>query len=92
MTTATITTEQAPQLRVYTLLFTAEGRKGRFAVSYEVVAQDAEEAARLAKADFAARDERVLEIDRAESFPVGNPLTPKGVLMRVGCRYFAETA
>lgn len=74
-------------LSTFTLLIKAQDEDDDFHVMYEVIAPDAEQAARLALADMAARNEKAVDVEHAEVTPVRNPLATPGVRFRTGRRY-----
>jgi hypothetical protein len=79
---------QSP-LKVWTLLMIAQKDAGPFAVSYEIIAADEEQAARLAVADIVARGERAVDVEHVEvGSPVRDPMASPGVRFRTGRAYF----
>lgn len=79
----------AAGMQLVTLLVIGRTAGGEaFATSYEVIAPDAEAAARLAFADMAKRDEKPLDVEDAEVRPLANPLLEPGVRFRAGRRFY----
>lgn len=74
----------ATPLSVFTLGVMGHDAHGRFYVSYEVIAPDEREAARLAFADMALRGETPDDVDYAEASPVASPVAAPGVRFRTG--------
>lgn len=74
-------------LKAFTMLIKARDAEDDFHVLYEVIAPDPEQAARLALADMAARDEKAVDVEHVEFTPVRNPLATPGVRFRTGRRY-----
>jgi hypothetical protein len=74
-------------LKTFTILIRARDAQDDFHVMYEVIAPDAEQAARFALADMAARSEKALDVEHVEYTPVRNPLATPGVRFRTGRRY-----
>jgi hypothetical protein len=81
---------QSP-LKLWTLLMVAQKDDRQFAVSYEIIAADEEQAARLAVADIVARGEHAVDVEHVEiGSPIRDPLASPGVRFRTGRAYFDE--
>lgn len=71
-------------LSLYTLGVEGEHQGKGFYVSYEVIAANEEDAARLVFADMVARGERPVDVDHAEVVSVATPMAAPGVRFRTG--------